>query len=384
MDLRRAVAAGIAAVAVLSSGAASAASAASPRDAALTRSIRQALRTVNAPGAIVGVWQKGKAPYVRGFGVRNTQTRRPMRPNLYMRIGSVTKTFTVTALLQLVDQGKVRLDDPISKYITGVVSGDTITLRELASMRSGLINYTVVPAFDESLTADPHQSWTPQQLLSFSIGGPLQFAPGEKLSYSNTNTVLLGLVVEQISGQSIGDYIKQHITTPLHMTQTSFPLDSALPSPHGDGYTDETPDGSTANATDWNPSWTWAAGQMVSTLRDLRVWAPALATGRGLLSPATQRVRLASVAGPGDPVTYGLGMFNVHQWLGHNGSLPGYQTLSLYLPRAHLTIAAFINTNTEYQGSAPSTLVGQAITEVVSPKHIYTLPAAPPTTTDNE
>ena len=93
------------------------ASAASMRDAALTASIRKALATTAAPGAIVGVWEQGKAPYVRSFGVRNTTTRRPMRSDLYMRIGSETKTFTVTALLQLVDQGKVALDDPISKYI---------------------------------------------------------------------------------------------------------------------------------------------------------------------------------------------------------------------------------------------------------------------------
>ncbi len=159
MDLRRAVAAGIAAVAVLSSGAASAASAASPRDAALTRSIRQALRTANAPGAIVGVWAStGKPAYVGTFGVRDTQaTGRPMRRDLHMRIGSVAKTFTVTALLQLVDQGKVSLDDPISKYIDGVIAGDRITLRELATMRSGLVNYTVTEPFDEALTANPYR-----------------------------------------------------------------------------------------------------------------------------------------------------------------------------------------------------------------------------------
>ena len=300
-----------------------------------------------------------------------------------MRIGSVTKTFTVTALLQLVEQGKAGLDDPISKYVGGVTGGDTITLRQLASMRSGLVNYTVVPALDRSMTDDPYRSWTPAQLLSYSIGSPLQFAPGSQLQYSNTNTILLGLVVEQLSGQPIGDYIRQHITAPLGMTQTSFPLDAALPSPHADGYSRDTPDRSIANATDWDPTWTWAAGQMVSTLRDTRIWARSLVTGRGLLSPATQRLRLASVAGPGDPFTYGIGMFNVHGWLGHNGSLPGYQTLSLYRPRSRTTVVAFINSNAEHKGSAPSTLLGEAITKVVSPRNVYTLPAAP-TTEDDE
>lgn len=355
------------------------ASAAAPRDAALTKSISRALARAKAPGAIVGVWQPGQRAYVRTFGVRNTQTRRPMRRDLYMRIGSETKTFTVTALLQLVDQGKVRLDDPIAKYVPGVTQGDQITLRQLAEMRSGLVNYTLVPAFDTALVADPHRSWMPQQLLDLAIHEPLQFQPGQGFSYSNTNTVLLGLVVEQVSGQPIGEYIRRHITAPLGMTHTSFPLTPALPSPHADGYADDTPDGSVANATNWNPTWTWAAGQMVSTLRDLRIWAPRLATGRGLLSRALQRERAASVAGPGDPITYGLGLFNVHGWIGHNGSLPGYQTLALYRPQTRTTIVALINTDIELAaGVAPSTVVGEAITRVISPKNIYTLPAAPP------
>src|SRR4051794_21767761 len=131
------------------------ASAASKRDGALTASIRKALATTAAPGAIVGVWQKGRPAYVRTFGVRDTATGKPMRRNLHMRIGSETKTFTVTALLQLVDAGEVALDDPISKYVSGVPSGDVITLRHLATMRSGLVNYSATEEFDEALAANP-------------------------------------------------------------------------------------------------------------------------------------------------------------------------------------------------------------------------------------
>jgi D-alanyl-D-alanine carboxypeptidase len=356
-----------------------AASAAPTRSTELTTSITRALKRAGAPGAIVGVWQPGRRAYVHTFGVRDTQTRQPMRRDLYMRIGSETKTFTVTALLQLAEQGRVSLDDPISKYVPGVVQGDQITLRQLANMTSGLENYTLTDAFDTTLQTDPHKAWTPQELLGLVAGQPLLFQPGDGFSYSNTNTVLIGLVIEQVSGEPIGAYIKRHITDPIGMTQTSFPLDSALPDPHADGYANDTPDKSVANATNWDPSWTWAAGQMVSTLRDLRIWAPRLATGRGLLGARMQRERARSVAGPGDPVTYGLGMFNVHQWLGHNGSLPGYQTLALYRPQTKTTIVALINTDIQRSPrGAPSTLVGEAITKVISPRNIYTLPAAPP------
>lgn len=356
-----------------------AAATAQTRSAALNTSIARALKTAGAPGAIVGVWRPGKRAYVHSFGVRDTQTRQPMRPDLYMRIGSETKTFTVTALLQLAEQGKVRLDDPIGKYIPGVTQGDQITLRQLANMTSGLENYTLTDTFDTTLRTDPQKEWTPQELIGLVAGQPLLFQPGQGFSYSNTNTALIGLVVQQVSGETIGDYIKRHITDPLGMTQTSFPLDSALPDPHASGYANDTPDGSVANATNWNPSWTWAAGQMVSTLHDLRIWAPRLATGRGLLGAAMQRVRAKSVAGPGDPITYGLGLFNVHGWLGHNGSLPGYQTLALYSPQTRTTIVALINTDIQRSSrGAPSTLVGEAITKVISPRHIYTLPSAPP------
>ncbi|HST41693.1 MAG TPA: serine hydrolase domain-containing protein, partial [Conexibacter sp.] len=354
-----------------------AASATAARDAALTRSIRRALGETAATGAIVGVWQPGRSAYVRSFGVRERGTRRPMRSDLYMRIGSVTKTFTVTALLQLVDAGRVALDDPISKYVPGVISGETITLRQLASMRSGLVNYTVVDAFDRSLTDDPDRSWTPPQLLSYAIASPLLFAPGSSMSYSNTNTVLLGLVVEQVSGERIGAYIRRHITAPLRMTQTSFPSGVRLPSPHAQGYANSTPDGRIADATNWNPTWTWAAGQMVSTLRDLRIWAPRLATGRGLLSPATQRLRTASLRGSDRALVYGLGIFGVNGWVGHNGSLPGYQTIAIYRPRTRTTVVALVNADIESRGYAPSTLLGRAITGVVSPRSVYTLPAAP-------
>jgi D-alanyl-D-alanine carboxypeptidase len=350
--------------------------AASGRDAALTASIEEALETTAAPGAIVGVWQRGRPAYVKAFGVRSTATRAPMRRDLYMRIGSETKTFTITALLQLVDQGKVALDDPISKYLPGVPSGDTITLRHLASMRSGLVNYTETDAFDDALHADPQREWTPPQLLELALGSPLQFAPGAALNYSNTNTILLGLVIEEVSGESIGEYIRRHITRPLGMTQTSFPTTSALPRPHARGYANDTPDGRVADATNWNPSWTWSAGQMVSTLRDLRVWARRLVTGRGILSAATQRVRIASVS-QGGPLTYGLGMFNVRGWIGHNGSLPGYQTLALHRPRTGTTIVALMNADIATRGTAPSTVIGGAITRVISPRRIYSLPAAP-------
>ena len=140
-------------------------------------------------------------------------------------------------LLQLAEQGKLGLDDPIGKFIDGVPQGDKITLRQLACMRSGLENYAHATAFQQALVADPYRNFTPQELLGYAFAEPMPFSPGEAYEYSNTNTVLLGLVVEKLSRQSLPDYIKDHILTPLGMDHTSFPTTNAFPEPHAQGYT---------------------------------------------------------------------------------------------------------------------------------------------------
>jgi D-alanyl-D-alanine carboxypeptidase len=353
------------------------AAAQSARDRALTKSVRGAVREASIPGAIVGVWQKGKTPYVRAFGVRNTASERRMSRNLHMRIGSQTKTFTVTALLQLVGKGKVGLDDPIGKYVPNVANGDTITLRELASMTSGLPSYTQTESFVDDLMRDPQRSFAPQELLDYVAGAPPLFAPGMGFSYSNTNTILIGLVVEKVSGQSLPRYIKQHILKPLRMNHTTFATDAAFPSPHAQGYTEQTADGKIANATDWNPSWGWAAGSMISTVHDLRIWARHLATGKRLLKPAVQRERADSLkeTQPGAASAYGIGMFSVAGWVGHNGSLPGYQTVAVHRPANRTTVVVLTNTDISYEGRATGTIVGQAVTSVLTPKHVYDFPA---------
>src|SRR5262245_54508230 len=191
---------------------ATAANAAENKDAALTEAIQKGIQRASIPGAIVGVWREGQPPYVRAFGVRDTATGEPMATDLYMRIGSNSKAFTVTALLMLADQGKLGLDDPIDRYVKGVPSGDRITLRQLAQMRSGLYNYA--DDTNKDLPQQPFRKWTPQELLEVAFRHPLVFPPGSAFDYCNTNTVLLGLVVEKVSGQSLATFIDQKILKP--------------------------------------------------------------------------------------------------------------------------------------------------------------------------
>jgi len=296
-----------------------------------------------------------------------------MKVDFYQRIGSVTKTFTVTAVLQLVDQGKLKLDDPIAKYVNGVPKGDQITLRQLARMQSGLHNYSATERFHQALYEDPQRPYTPRELLDLAFAEPNDFAPGQGFEYSNTNTVLLGLTVERVSGQTLPDYVRDHILNPLKLSHTSFPTDSAFPEPHAQGLTLDAQN-SAVPATDWNPSWAWAAGAMVSTLDDMRTWAEALAAG-ALLTPETQKERLTTVTAPGLPPQdgYGLGIFDLAGWVGHNGSLPGYQTVAVHLAEKQMTLVIMINTDTPAGGGEPSTALANAITKVVTPDHVYTL-----------
>ncbi|MFE9452075.1 serine hydrolase domain-containing protein [Streptomyces sp. NPDC006739] len=348
----------------------------------LDAAVKKVMREARVPGVAVGIWTPDRGRYVRSFGVADKSTRRAMTPDLFTRIGSETKTFTVTALLQLVDQGKVALDDPIGRYVHGVPNGNRITLRQLAGMRSGLFNYSADDDFYKALTSDPRRPFTPQQLLDYSFRHPVLFPPGQKFFYSNTNLILLGLVVEQRGGQRLADYIEQHVLDPAGLRDTLFPTGSEFPTPHARGYTDQTATGKVEDATGWNPSWGWAAGAMISTLDDLRVWARTVATGElpdggRMISANLQKQRLVTPATPIPGIGYGLGIFDVHGWIGHNGSLPGYESLTVYLPAARATLVVVLNTDINHAGQEPSTLFGEAITKIISPGHVFDLPAEP-------
>ena len=340
----------------------------------LDTAVHQAMTATGVPGAIVGIWGPD-GDYVRAFGVADKTARTPMKSDFYSRIGSVTKTFTVSAVLQLADQGKLGLDDAIAEFVDGVPLGDRITLRQLARMQSGLFNYTASPEFQQAMFADPRRAFTPRELLSYALTQPNRFPPGEGFEYCNTNTILLGLVVQKVSGQPLPSYIQDHILTPLELGHTSFPADNAFPDPHAQGYTKQTAGGKEAVATDWDPSWAWAAGAMISTLDDMRTWSVALATGR-LLTPQMQEQRLQTVA-PSPVMSrhdgYGLGVFNLGGWIGHNGSLPGYQSVVVYLPAKQTSLVILTNTDIEYQGGEPSATLAAAITKELTPEHIYSL-----------
>lgn len=341
--------------------------------ARLDKAIEKVRQQAGIPGVVAGLWMPGKGSYVRATGIADKATGEPMNTDVFVRIGSETKTFTVTALLKLVDDGRVGLDDPISHYIHGVPKGPRITLRHLAEMRSGLFPYTDDTDFQHDLLSNPKRPFTPQQVLAYGFKHKNTFAPGKQFQYSNTNLILLGLVVEKVSGHRLADFIEKRILRTAHLPHTLFPKSFEFPQPHPHGYTNQTLNGEVADTTNWNPSWAWAAGAVISDLHDLRRWAKIVATGT-LLRPQTQAQRLKMLPTGYPGTSYGLGIFESGGWIGHNGSIPGYETVTVYLPSKKATLVLMINTDITYQGQEPSSLLARAITQIVTPDNVYDRP----------
>jgi CubicO group peptidase (beta-lactamase class C family) len=178
-----------------------------------------------------------------------------MEVGMHTRIGSVTKTFVGTLLMQLAQDGELSLDDTIDEYVDGVPNGDRITLRMLADMTSGVASYTLTQEFFETLFTAPETIWTPQEVLQIGLDASPLSEPGEQFYYSNTNTILLGMVIEEVTGQPIEVVLQQRIFDPLRLEGTSWPGDStAIPEPSPQGYTLQgfaTPD-DPDNTTHWN------------------------------------------------------------------------------------------------------------------------------------
>lgn len=325
------------------------------------------------PGVVVGV-RSPAGTWIAGLGVADLVSGAAVAPESHLRIASVTKSFVGTVILQLAEEGALSLDDPIDDYVPDVPNGTRITLRQLITMTSGLGNYSNDEAWGLEVLGALEAEWTPQQLLAYSYSMPASFAPGSSMEYSNANFVLLGLVIEQVTGQPLSDVLDERILVPLDLTGTSYPTDNALPEPRMSGYTLPAvvhPVGGASDkwvdATEWSPSSAGAAGAMISTGGDMLVWGRALATGQGLLGEEAQVQRLRSFGSsdlaPGE--FYGEAIVCQGGWIGHSGNIPGYNTQLRYDPVSDTTI--FV-TATGLSGSStpPREFVTEAFTAALA------------------
>ncbi|MET9202419.1 serine hydrolase domain-containing protein [Gordonia sp. NPDC003585] len=284
----------------------------------------------------------------------------------HTRVGSLTKTMTATVLLQLVQESKVSLADPIGKYVPGAPN-PSATLQQVADMSSGIPSYTASNAFTDTYFAHPEKPWQPQQLVDIAKSMPAVFAPGQGWQYSNTNYGLLGMVIEKVLGQPIGEVFGKRLFGPLGMDNTSFPGDStAIPAPYLSGLTNQgQPAGSNVDSTHWNPSMAFTAGAVISTLDDPQKWGAALFTGAGILDARTQQLRRDSILHsppPNSPTAgYGIGLGDRDGWWGHDGDLPGYNSVLFHNYTTNTTVIVLTNTDNSTTIDGRPTPAAQAI-----------------------
>ena len=340
--------------------------------AALQAMVDTTAKELLIPGAVV-LLRTPQGEFTVTYGTTLLGAVSPPRGDTHFRIASNTKTMTAAVIVLLAQEGKLSLDDPVSKYVSGVPNGDNITIAELLDMRSGLYNYTNASEVSASVDHNPTRVWTPDELLAIAFAHPPNFPPGTAYEYCNTNYVLLGLVAEQVDRRPLAQSMQERLFGPLAMQHTALPPSNVntLPEPYSHGYLY----GSSSVALVGEPSYSpevqaaaragtllpkdysevnhsnaAAAGGVISTANDLATWIKALVAGR-VLDPTYQRHWLDSLK-PEDPSKpegqkYGYGIAQL-SWgpntiYFHGGETPGYNSKISYDVANDMTLIVWTN-----------------------------------------
>jgi D-alanyl-D-alanine carboxypeptidase len=323
------------------------------------------------PGAAIGIWAPGKGTYVNGIGVSDLTTGEPMNADDKFRVGSNTKTFVVTVILQLVDEGRLTLDDNLAGFDLGVEvpNAENITIRQLCNMTSGLFEVYNSPAVWKD-GVNPLTHWNPQDLVAIAVQNPPIFPPGEGWNYSNTNYILLGMIIEKLTGNTAEEEITKRCIEPLGLNNTSFPVDySGMPCPYSHGYMLDDADGWEDVSVLYNPSFLWTAGAMISDMADMKTWVKAYVTGE-TNSEATQKDRLDVVDTGKEGLFFGLGIAYSGDWWGYTGGLEGYNTAAYYLPEEDAYVIAFVNAKIDRPSPGVANAIVRDICAIIYPDHV--------------
>jgi D-alanyl-D-alanine carboxypeptidase len=323
------------------------------------RDLRQQLQTAldqargDIPGASVAIISP-KGNWFGASGVADLATGRVLQASDRFQVGSITKTFVATTTLQLVEEGILNLDDKLTDRLPTSVTdwipkANQITLRQLLNHTSGVPDYTDV--LFRWAAVNPgvfFNSWQPEQLVSFIDGLEAGFQPGDSWQYSNTNYLLLGMVVETATNNNIAQEIRDRILEPLALTNTFFAEEEAIPGGYVKGYWDFDQNGTLNDISVTNLSWAWATGAMVSNTSDLATFIHALIGGK-LLEPDTLQQMLTTISPITSPnyTTYGLGIGTLESpnrfWYIHRGQTLGYRSNMWYSPLENITYIELAN-----------------------------------------
>ena len=300
------------------------------------------LASTHTPAVSVALLQGSDTLVMKGYGDADVERHRPATASTVYRIGSITKQFTAAEIMRLAERGKLSVDDPMTKYLPDVPThGQTITIRRLLNHTSGIHNYTAEPEWRQHWAED----MTPRQIVALVDRDTLDFKPGEKWSYSNTNYVVLGMIIEKVTGEKYADVLEHDFFKPLGLRQTTYcpsrPSDPAF----AEGYTTES--GTAKPDAYLSMTQPFAAGALCSTARDLVKWQRALMGGRVVNPKSYALMTTPDTLNNGKPLNYGFGLgtanLGPHRAIAHNGGINGFTTMGIYFPDDSVNIAVLSN-----------------------------------------
>ena len=294
------------------------------------------------PGVAVIVVRDGGIIFRKGQGIANLELEVPIEPDMVFRLGSLTKQFTAVAILMLAEQGKLTLDDSISKFLPDYPTHDhLITIKHLLTHTSGIKSYTSMPEWPPLWRKD----FTVQELIDFFKHQPMEFAPGKRWAYNNSGYVLLGAIIEKVSGQTYEEFIQQSIFEPLGMKQSYYDNPSRVIPRRVAGY-DKSPEGF-SNAAYLSMTQPYAAGGLASTVDDLVLWDSALYTERLLKHETLKQAQISHRLTDGSTTAYGYG-WEISEYAGyrlieHGGGIHGFRTRAIRVPDDRVFVAVLSN-----------------------------------------
>ena len=306
------------------------------------------LKATKVPGIVIGVWDQGRSLSLqRGYGFDNPVSKTTLAVSDLFRIGSNTKSFVITVILQLADEGKLKLTDKVSDYFPQFPRGNEVTLHHLCTMSSGIFSYTELDEFWETYQTNPLKKWAPEELIELATAQPNKFHPGTGYYYSNTNTVMLGRIIETKTGKTLGDALRERILIPFGLKNTTFPSDHRFPGLYIHGWRIDSV-GTQKDVSEFaDLSWGWAAGAMISNVFDVKKYVELLIRG-GMISDSLQLKRTNDATIIHGNIKYGYGIFTFGDgYWGHNGALDGYTSIMMHHPIKNRTIVVFVNTYPE-------------------------------------
>ena len=306
-----------------------------------------ATRPINegrAAGMTIAVAQNGEIIHLKGYGMADLEWDISTPPDATYEIGSVTKQFTSVAVLQLAEQGKLSLQDNLSKYFSDYdFKGHSITVEQLFDHTSGIKSYTALPAFGDLVV----KKLPRDTLLRIVEKAGFDFSPGEALIYNNTAYFMLGLIIEQASDTTYAAYLEDNVFKLAGLNHTYYCDERKVVKNHAHGY-DMGPGGELLLKSYLDHTWPYAAGSLCSTAEDLVKWNQALHSGKVLSKEMYQKLITPGQLKDGTPIRYAKGLSNHildgHQMISHGGGINGFLSDSRYYPEADLIIVTLINT----------------------------------------